>query len=108
MYLSGKPIPFETSPVQPQRAGLRIAPAPGEPTGLFEVIEMAVLVIVTALAMVSIIVASSEDESRQRPQSSNAGVQQRPVVREPVRHGDVAATYASARANGAAVDVATR
>ncbi len=43
-----------------QPAGLRIATAGGEPTGTFVAVEMAILVIVTALAMVSIIVAGMD------------------------------------------------
>ena len=82
MYLRGKPSTYENLPVALQRAGLRIAPAPGEPTGLFEVIEMAVLVIVTALALVSIIVASSEDESRQRLRPTNESAEQRVAARD--------------------------
>ncbi len=44
------------------RAGLRGGIARQEPTGLFAVIEMTVLVVVTALAMVSIIVTSGGDD----------------------------------------------
>lgn len=83
MTLSGEPSTFETSPVPPQRAGLRVAPAPGQPTGLFEVIEMAVLVIVTALAMVSVIVASGEDDSRERVRASSMRTQ--PATRDGAR-----------------------
>ncbi len=41
-----------------QRAGLRSEPRGGEPTGAFVAIEMAVLVLVSALAMVSVIVTT--------------------------------------------------
>jgi|GEM_PF-3389885 len=81
MTLSGEPSTFETRPVPPQRAGLRVAPAPGQPTGLFEVIEMAVLVIVTALAMVSVIVAGGEDDSRERVRASIDRAQSQPPAR---------------------------
>ena len=108
MYVSGKSSTFETGPGRPQRAGLRVPPAPGQPTRIFEVIEMAVLVIVTALAMVSIIVAGSEDDSRQRSQPSNVGVQQRQDVREPVRRDGAAPTYAAAPARRLSVEVAGR
>lgn len=78
MYLSSKPSPFEQAGAYPetQRAGLRIAPTAGEPTGVFVVIEMSILVIVTALAMVSIIVSNSEDGRVERDNASGARVQQ--------------------------------
>jgi hypothetical protein len=41
-----------------QRAGVRVAQSRNQPTGAFVAVEMAVLVIVTALAMVSIIVST--------------------------------------------------
>lgn len=41
------------------RAGLRTAPHSGEPSGTFVAIEMAVLVFVSALAMVSVIVTTA-------------------------------------------------
>ncbi len=41
-----------------QRAGLRSEPRGSEPTGAFVAIEMAVLVLVSALAMVSVIVTT--------------------------------------------------
>ena len=81
MYLSGKPRPFETTSVPPQRAGLRIAPSTDEPTGVFEVIEMAVLVLVVALAMASIIVAGSEDDGHQRHQLASGIAGQRAAAR---------------------------
>ncbi len=78
MYLSSKPSPLEQAGAYPetQRAGLRIAPVAGEPTGVFVVIEMSILVIVTALAMVSIIVSNSEDGRVDRESASGAHVQQ--------------------------------
>ena len=74
MTLSGKPSTLETCSTPPQRAGLRVAPASDQPTGVFVVIEMAVLVLVTALAMVSIIVASGEDDA-QRANTPSANVE---------------------------------
>ncbi len=41
-----------------ERAGLRVAPRGAEPTATFVAIELAVLVIVSALAMVSVIVTT--------------------------------------------------
>jgi hypothetical protein len=43
------------------RAGLRVAAASHEPPGIFAAVEMAVLVIVTVLAMASIILSSTDD-----------------------------------------------
>ncbi len=56
----------------PQRAGLRIAHAAHEPTAVFAIVEMTVLVVVTALAMVSVIVASGGDDGSGRGHSSAA------------------------------------
>lgn len=43
---------------KPDRAGLRVPPSGDQPNGVFVIVEMVVLVIVAALAMVSIIVSS--------------------------------------------------
>ena len=103
MYLSSKTSEFETrgsfySGQGTQRAGVRVAPVGVKPTGVFEVVEMAVLVIVTLLAMVSIIVSSIDDDSRLRAEQASAhaqypstgavdaGSRSRPV--DPVRASD--------------------
>ncbi len=64
MYLSTSSRDCEpggTAPGEfhPMRAGLRVPPPGVQPDGLFVVVEMAVLVLVVALAMVAIIVSSS-------------------------------------------------
>lgn len=46
------------------RAGLRLPPTGGEPTAAFVVVEVTVLVIVAALAMVSIIVSGEDGRGR--------------------------------------------
>lgn len=51
--------------VRSGRAGLRSRPAATEPTGLFVVVEMTVLVIVAALAMVAVIVSSNDLAGRE-------------------------------------------
>lgn len=50
----------------PARAGLRITPSDTGPTGVFVVIEMAVLVIVAALAMAAIIVSIGDEGGSDR------------------------------------------
>lgn len=55
---------------EPQRAGLRIVMADHQPTGAFVAVEMAILVLVTALAMVAIIVAGGEDDAGAQPASA--------------------------------------
>ena len=52
---------------EPQRAGLRIVMADHQPTGAFVAVEMAILVLVTALAMVAVIVAGGEDDASAQP-----------------------------------------
>ena len=94
MEFSGKPSTFEPTPAGPQRAGLRVAPT-SQPSGLFEVIEMAVLVIVTALAMASIIVAGSEDDGRVQARGSGER-SLAPPAREERRRSDDGAIVGSA------------
>jgi hypothetical protein len=55
------------------RAGLRTAAASHEPPGIFAAVEMAVLVIVTVLAMASIILSSADAEksAKTRPAASS-------------------------------------
>lgn len=94
MYLTGKPVPCDTTR-QPQRAGLRVAPDTDQPTNIFEVIEMAVLVIVTALAMVSIIVVGSEDDGRQTVLPSPGG-SERTELAHAATSAEARPSYASA------------
>ena len=64
MMFSSQPRCFDVDALEAarrqrlHRAGLRAAPCSGEPGGVFVAIEMAVLVFVSALAMVSVIVTT--------------------------------------------------
>ena len=96
------------APAVRHRAGLRIDFVPDRPTSLFEAVELAVLVIVTALALVSIIVANSEySGDRRRETASRIDRDVRPVAREAAGH-DTAARDAPAAGHGPAVVASSR
>ena len=88
MMFSSQPRCFDVDALEAarrqrlHRAGLRAAPCSGEPGGVFVAIEMAVLVFVSALAMVSVIVTTG---SPKRMESRAAAMQSRPIVRRRVR-----------------------
>lgn len=105
MDLTGKPVPGDSTRQTPPRAGLRVALDTEQPTNLFEAIEMAVLVIVTALAMVSIIVAGSEDDARRTALPAHGGVERTEMAHEAAR-AESRPSYASAEP-GRPVSVAT-
>lgn len=108
MTLINEPLDHEAGPTpsvasRSQRAGLRIAPTEGEPTSIFAVVEMAILVIVAALAMVAIIVSSGETESGGQGYRSFEQVDGRmPRDRARSELGSAAPGAGRERSNGAA------
>lgn len=85
------------------RAGLRTPPSAGTPTGKFVVVEMTILVIVVALAMVSVIVASAEDGGRDSGGRDTVGfdLRARAALARGL-HADVASGAADVRRAGEA------
>jgi hypothetical protein len=79
-----------TNGASSNRAGLRVAAASHEPPGIFAAVEMAVLVIVTVLAMASIILSSADDEKSGKVQpaasSQHAGFGN--VAARSLEHGE--------------------
>lgn len=87
MTISSPPHPCDVDSLEAarrrrlERAGLRVAPRAAEPTATFVAIELAILVLVSALAMVSVIVTTcSPAEARAMPNEGHSAAAERRVA----------------------------